>query len=165
MVRTAAETVVVGLGNPLRGDDGVGPEVVRLLDARGLPPGAEAVDAGTGGIGLLDVIGTGARVVVVDCARMGTPPGTIRSFGPREAASRAPSGRLSLHDVDPMQVLELARGLGLGLDLTVVGVEPETLEAGAPLSEAVRAALPAVVEEVLRLLEAPRRKDEAHGGT
>ncbi len=154
---------VVGLGNPLRGDDGVGPEVVRRLAAGPLPEDVEVLDAGTGGVGLLDLLGRYDRAVVVDCARMGLAPGSVRAFRPEEAESRTGTERLGMHDVDPLAVIALGRELGMRLDLTLVGVEPERVEHGAPLSEPVRAAVPEAMRAALRALDGGSRDGENHG--
>jgi hydrogenase maturation protease len=154
---------VVGLGSPLRGDDGVGPEVVRRLAEGGLPEDVDALDAGTGGVGLLDLLGRYDRAVVVDCARMGLPPGSVRSFRPDEARSRSGAERIGMHDVDPLAVIALGRELGMRLEVTLVGVEPERMEHEVGLSESVLAAVPEAMRAALHALEIRRRDGENHG--
>lgn len=154
---------VVGLGNPLRSDDGVGPETVRRLAEAGLPDGVDALDAGIGGVGLLDLLGSYDRAVIVDCARMGLPPGTVRAFRPDEVADRGGAERLGMHDVDPLAVIALGRKLGMDLELTLVGIEPERMEPGETLSDPVRAAVPEAMKAALHALDVRTRDGENHG--
>ena len=77
--------LVLGLGNPLRGDDGIGSRVVEELIRRGLPEGVTALDGGTGGLDLLQVLEGWERVVVVDAADVGREPGQFVRFTPDQA--------------------------------------------------------------------------------
>jgi len=164
------KALVVGVGNVLRQDDGLGVHLVRALAGR-LPPGVEAVDAGTSA---LDALWEGdgvARLVLVDAVAGGEPPGTIYRVPVRELAAQAPShdgeddptspsscgrgGRgvrspLSLHDLDLPAALALAQLAGARLDgVVLVGMEPAALGWGTELSPEVAARLPALVETVL----------------
>jgi hydrogenase maturation protease len=145
--------VVVGVGNALRGDDGVGPEVVRRL--RGEP----GVELCTGaGLALLDALEGADGALVIDALSSGAPPGTIATFdvstrplpGSPAAPARSPGHEIALADS-----LELARALGrLPRRVLVVGIELERLELGEPLSAALAAALDEVVAVVRRELRA-----------
>ena len=152
-------TAVVGLGSRLRGDDGVGVEVLRLL-RDGDSPQAELVDVGSSPIALLDVMETYDRVVVVDCTRMGTAPGSVRAFSPRDVESRSRTQEIGIHDADPLAVFDLGRALGFEPDLVLVGIEPHNLEQGAELSDVVRGALPQAVEMVEEVLARWKEKED-----
>ena len=73
-------TLIIGLGNPLRRDDGVGVRVVELLAARDLPAGVEVVDGGTPGLGLVPLLEGRQRVILVDAADLGREPGAFVRF-------------------------------------------------------------------------------------
>ena len=76
--------LVLGLGNPLRGDDGIGPRVIEALQDRGLPSGVEVIDGGTGGLGLVNMLSCRQRVIIVDAANMRMELVCVRHyFSPR----------------------------------------------------------------------------------
>ena len=142
--------LVAGLGNPLIGDEGVGVRVVQALQERsGLPPDVEVLDLGTAGMKLLHAIRGRRRAILVDCARMGEPPGTIRRFTEQQVRSRKELAGRSLHETDLLGVLELAARLGEKPDEVVLfGIEPADLSAGEGLSDALEARLGEYVEAV-----------------
>lgn len=147
--------VVIGVGNPDRGDDGVGPEVVAHLEG-GVPEGVRLVRlVGADPAGIMDAWSGAARAIVVDAMVSGAAPGTVARFD--AAAGPLPAGvRLaSTHAMGAAEAVELGRALGrLPQSLTVYGVEGATFSAGAGLSPRVAAAVAAaacrIVEEVRR---------------
>ncbi|MBI3361476.1 MAG: hydrogenase maturation protease [Chloroflexi bacterium] len=74
--------VVVGLGNPLRGDDGIGPAVIEWLKQRELPAGVEVMDGGTGGLELIPTLTGRRRALIVDAANLGRAPGKWARLAP-----------------------------------------------------------------------------------
>ncbi len=143
--------LIIGLGNPLRGDDGVGPRVVTELRRRGLPEGVEAIDAGTGGLDLLRVMEGRDAVIVVDAAEVGREPGTFVRFTPEEVRLQLRGRGFSLHDAGLAEALALASALAHPLPpITLFGVQPERIGWEEGLSPAVEEAIPALVEAILR---------------
>ena len=143
--------LVIGLGNPLRGDDGVGPRVVQELNRRGLPEGVIALDVGTGGLDLLRVLEGSKHVVLVDAADVGREPGQFVRFRPDQARLVCAGDRLSLHHAGLGEVLALADALGRALpEIVVFGVQPAQVDWGEGLSHAVEAVLPSLIDEVLK---------------
>lgn len=145
------DVVVIGCGNPLRGDDAVGPEFVRRLRERGLPAGVRCVDAGTGGIDAVLAMRGAAEAVVVDACRSGHPPGTLHDVS-GAALAGAPSGGIDIHAVRWDQALALADAI-CGADrprqVSAWLVEAARFEPGAPLSPAVDRAVEALVSRLL----------------
>jgi len=141
--------VVLGVGNVLLGDEGVGVHAVRRLLERGLPPGVEAFDGGTEGFGLLDLVSTCSRLVVVDCVRGGQAPGTIYRFEPGHISVARERYATSIHQVGILEVLHFAALVGQRPRTTIVGVEPAVLEVSRALSPAVAARLDAVCETAI----------------
>jgi hydrogenase maturation protease len=142
--------LVLGLGNPLRGDDGIGPRVIEALNRRGLPEGATALDAGTGGLDLLQVLEGWERAIIIDAADVGREPGQFVRFTPDEARFVGSQDAMSLHNAGLAEVLALADAVGQPLpEMVIFGVQPEKIGWGERLSEAVEAALPALVDAVL----------------
>ena len=79
----APRCLVLGIGNVLMGDEGIGVHVVRRIPDGALPPGTEILDGGTGGLHLLGPIQAAERVVLVDATVDGAPTGTVRRLRPR----------------------------------------------------------------------------------
>jgi hydrogenase maturation protease len=145
---------IIGLGNPLRGDDGIGPRVIAELKCRGLPEGVAALDAGTGGLDLLHVLEGWERVVVVDAADLEWEPGQFARFTPDEVRLAGSAGALSLHNAGLAEVLALADAVGQSLpEMVIFGVQPGKIDWGEGLSPAVEATLPDLIDAVLEELE------------
>jgi hydrogenase maturation protease len=147
-------TLVLGLGNPLRGDDGVGPFVVKALEERHLPQGVEALDGGSGGLALLQIIEGRDRVIVIDAAEMGRQPGEFVRFQPEEARFAQRSEEFSFHETGLGEALALAKALDQPLpEMVIFGVQPAQMDWGESLSPAVRVAVPDLVEAILAELD------------
>jgi hydrogenase maturation protease len=133
------DVVVVGLGNTLMADEGIGCVIAdHFLGQKEKYPGVEFVDAGTGGMNLLHIISGRKKVIIIDCAVMGTEPGTIKRFTPEQGRSVKQLSHYSLHEADVLQIIEMARRLGECPETTVIfGIEPGRVEHGRELSEAL----------------------------
>lgn len=145
------ETIrIIGVGNPLMGDDGIGVAAVERLAALPLPAGVEVIDGGTGGLTLLDLMAGVERVILLDAVEMGHPPGSIARFDADEIGAETQEIALSLHETGLPAVLALGRELGtLPERITVFGIEPASVERRLGLSPSVAAALGPLVERVL----------------
>ncbi|MCX7838718.1 MAG: hydrogenase maturation protease [Anaerolineae bacterium] len=142
--------LILGLGNPLQGDDGVGCRVVQALQARPLPNNVEVLDGGTPGIGLLNLIEGRARVIIVDAAEMGLAPGEFRRFTANQVTLTGAAQRLSLHRSGVADALALAQALNLQLpEIVFFGVQPASVEWRASLSPTVHDAVPRVIDAIL----------------
>lgn len=147
-----AGSLVIGVGNPYRRDDGVGLVVARRLAGTQLE-GLRVLELRGEGTALMEAWRGGQRVIVVDAVQSGAPPGRIHRLDAR--AQPMPSGlfHCSSHAVGLAEAIELARALGqLPLRLVVYGVEGQTFAAGEGLSPAVAAAAEEVVKRVLQEL-------------
>ncbi|RVW03705.1 hydrogenase maturation protease [Rhodococcus spongiicola] len=136
--------VVIGLGNEYRGDDGVGPAVVRALHGR-LPPPIRVVEVADD-VDLLDVWAGAALAVVVDAVLCTPPiPGRVHRWVVGDGVP-APLGG---HGVDVAAALALARVLGRSPERVVVyAIEGARVGTGAGLSAAVRRAVPATARAI-----------------
>jgi len=155
MSRKTGPLVVLGIGNILLRDDGVGVHVVRELERRVacgdalLPPGAQLVDGGTLGLDLLPLIAGARAVLLVDAALMGGAPGSVvvRRGGALRADRDGPRAVLPTGIDDLLAAAQLADLLPRAVSL--VGVEPGEISAGLDLTAAVRAALPALIARAI----------------
>lgn len=155
--RPRPATLVLGLGNPLRGDDGVGPRVVEELLRRELPANVEVVDGGSGGLTLLQTLEGWERAIVVDTAQMERNPGQFTRFTPQQAKLNPRT--FSPHYASLAEVLTLATALDRTLpDIVIFGVQPDKIGWGEGLSQAVQKALPVLIDAILEELEVPSQK-------
>lgn len=147
-------TLILGIGNLLMGDEGVGVHAIRLLQAESFPPSVEVLDGGTGGFHLLSLFQHDKRIILIDATMDGSPPGTIRIIRPRFASDFPRT--LSAHDIGLRDMVESASLLGAlpSIDLITVAIaeiQPMTME----LSPTIQQTLPKIVESVRKLLDVP----------
>jgi len=149
--------LVLGIGNILMGDEGVGVEVVREVERRPLPAAVTCLDGGTGGFHLLGVLQQARHVVLVDATVDGAPVGTLRRLQPRYSTDYPRT--LTAHDIGLKDLLDAFYLLGAIPHVTLFAVSIAPLqELRLGLSAAVAARVPeiaaAVYEEVCALLAA-----------
>ena len=147
------KTLVIGLGNPLLTDDGVGILVVRAAETRCQQDGVTFAEASVGGLRLLDCLAGYERVIIVDAiqTRDGRP-GDLHRLHPNDLPATTHSG--STHDLSLPGALALGRGVGLALPadraIAIIAIEVEdVLTFGETCTPAVAAAIPRAVEAVL----------------
>ena len=151
---TQHSTIVLGLGNVLRGDDGVGPAVIEWLDRQDLPPGVEAIDGGTSGLDIVSILMGRERAIIVDAANVGRAPGEWERFTPAVAQLKGNDATLSLHSAGFADALALGAALNvLPLTIVIYGVQPQSLDWSPQLSAEVQAAVAAVGQAILREIE------------
>jgi hydrogenase maturation protease len=147
-------TTVIGLGNPLMGDDGLG--VVALEQLREdwtLPAGVELIDGGTWGMKLLPAIEDAKELLLIDAINLDMPPGTDIELE-RHEIPRVFALKVSPHQIDVAEVLALCELRDRLPDrMVALGLQPERIEFGAPLSARVKAKIDSLVANVIYQLE------------
>jgi len=147
--------VVLGIGNILLRDEGIGCHVVHALEEIPLPD-VEIIDGGT----CPDVVQSledVSRLIVVDAARGGGMPGQIYRFHLDEIAIE-PKSFLSIHDMGLVENLMLMRLLHGMDDTVIIGVEPKEIEWGLELSRELQDKIPRIIEAVLAELNGSRNR-------
>ena len=126
------KTIIIGLGNTLMTDDGIGVHVVRRLAETAEPrPDIELVEGGTAGMKLMYLWEGFQSAVLIDAALMGEEPGTIRRFRPEDVKAGIVVSGFSLHEGDLLSVLDLSRRLGnCPAEVTLFGVQPAEVGPG-----------------------------------
>jgi hydrogenase maturation protease len=145
-VETSSRDLVIGVGNPLMGDDGLGIAVVARLAAEW--PNDESlsfVDGGTWGMNLLPLIESANRVMILDAIDRGLSPGTAITLE-RDEIPRYFAIKLSPHQLDLREVLAVAELRGtLPSETIALGLQPERVELSLALSAPVAAAVDGLV--------------------
>jgi hydrogenase maturation protease len=147
--------LVLGVGNLLMGDEGIGVVAIRQLEQKGFAESAELVDGGTSGFHLLGLFRNQQRLILIDAATDGKPVGTVSLIHPRYANDFPPT--LTAHDIGLKDLIESAALLGYWPDVDLItvsigGLSSMTLE----LSPAVAATLPLIEALVKSCLEQPQ---------
>ncbi len=157
MTTTAANgagTLVLGIGNVLLGDEGVGVRVVQQLERDGLPAGVAALDGGTGGLHLLSCLTDHGTVVLVDATLDGRPAGTVAVIEPRFAGDYPRT--LVAHDIGLKDLVDAAQVLDARPHLVLVTISIAAAPAlSLTLSGPVGAAVPRAVAAVREALRRP----------
>jgi hydrogenase maturation protease len=151
-------TLIIGCGNLLRGDDAVGPVLVRRLLDRGLPAGVEVADGGTSGMDVAFRMRGAGRVVLVDASTSGSEPGSIFRLRGEDVEVLPPLEGINLHAFRWDHALAFGRWLlkdDYPTDIEVYLIEAGGFEFGAPLTAPVEAALDELVDHLLADLAAP----------
>jgi hydrogenase maturation protease len=119
------KTLVLGLGNLIMGDEGVGVHVVQAIEKRKLPAGVECLDGGTGGFILLEPLQNADRIVLIDAAADGNPPGTVTRTTPRFSRDYPPT--LTAHDIGVKDLLDAFYMQGGTREVTLyaIAIDPQ----------------------------------------
>ena len=147
--------VVLGVGNLLLSDEGVGVHVANKLMEMDLPPEVDVVEGGTDGFRLMNVVTGASRLIVVDAIKGGGPPGSIYRFDIEDAPTYPDEYKTSVHQIGILEVVHLSELIGEAPETTIIGVEPKSLEMGMELSPAVKAKVSRVIELVLEEINRP----------
>jgi hydrogenase maturation protease len=141
-----ATCVVLGLGNTLHTDDGIGPQAIARLrtDAR-VPADVALIEGGTLGLELLTYIWDCSYLLVLDAVDVGQPPGTLVRMSSQEVQTLPSQG--SVHQLGVADLLVALRVLASRTpEVVLLGVQPASTEWGTELSPAVAAVLPALAD-------------------
>ena len=147
--------LILGLGNLLLSDDGVGPAILaELRRTYGNDDGCvEFLDGGTQGLNLLGCLGGRQALIILDALQLGKGPGTVSVLRSHEAQELPARRSTTAHEGNAGELLAAAALLGeLPQQVFVVGVEPERLSTGLGLSEPVQAAVPQAAARAQQLI-------------
>lgn len=153
------KTLVIGLGNPILGDDGVGWRVAEVLMQHPLPPDVEVDCFALGGLSLMERMTGYSRVILIDAIRSGQKPiGTVSQFTLADLPDLTAGHSASAHDTSLRTALNVGRSMGVPLpkdeEVYLVAVEAEHVyDFSERLSPPVEAAVPVAVAAVLQYLK------------
>ena len=145
-------------------DEGIGvaliEELGKLAAAGKLPSDdVEYYDGGCGGMYLLHSIAERKKAILIDCCLMGADPGTIRRFTPDDVNSVKQMAHLSLHEIDILKVIELAKQIGQCPDnIVIFGIEPVKIEPQMHLNDAITAKIPDYIAAIEKEIRNPKSR-------
>ena len=150
----AKSTVVLGLGNPLMADDGVGIVALnRLRSTWEVPSEVRLEDGGTWGMTLLPLIETADKLLLLDAIRLHQLPGTLHRLG-WDDLPRYLAHKLSPHQIDLKEILALCELRGsIPGEVVALGIEPARIELDVELSPEVERGIPQLVHSAVAVLE------------
>jgi hydrogenase maturation protease len=145
------KTLVLGVGNLLLRDEGVGIHVIRALEKENLPFGIDLIDGGTGGLHLLGWLEKYDRIIMIDATLDQNPPGTVRLIRPRYVSDFPPL--MSAHEIGLRDMIEAMAISGNIPEIQLIVVSVADIgEVGMELSEEVEAAIPEVINLVKSII-------------
>ena len=140
--------LVLGVGNTIQMDDGIGIHVIEEMKKHPLPQDIDLFDGGTLGYDLLGIIEGREKIIVVDAVKGQQPPGTLYKFSPDDLP--AENNYDSLHQLGIIEAIRLAGLQDKAPDQTVIiGVEPEVIDWGLSLTDTVKKKIPRIIEMVM----------------
>ena len=142
------DVLVLGVGNILLGDEGIGVHVVRELEKEKLPGNVELMDAGTALFSIVHLLKKRKKVIVIDAAKGGEEPGTIYRILSSQIENEH-SKILSMHEMGLRECLVTLEQEGVFQDIVIIGVEPDLIDWGVQLSSRLQQKLPEIIRAVL----------------
>jgi hydrogenase maturation protease len=144
--------LIIGIGNMLCRDEGVGVHVIEEMEDMKLPEHIELLDIGTSTLDLVSHLEGVRKLIAVDALKAGGPPGTIYRFTPEDLLPKE-GGPISLHEIGLLESLDATKKMGREIETVIIGVEPKVLDWGVELSEEVKKKIPAIIEAVQKELD------------
>ena len=141
--------LVLGIGNILLRDEGVGVRVIEQMQELRLPDDVELVDGGTAGADLLDVLAERQKVIVIDAVQAEAEPGTVLRFTADDLV-RPDGVGISLHEMGLAEALTMTKQLGCAPEeVLIFGIKPKDITCGLELSAEIAPSVPEVIRLVL----------------
>ena len=141
--------MILGIGNILLRDEGIGPHVIDKLKGIKLPDYVELLDGGTGGADLLDFICNRQKLIVVDAIQTDIEPGSIMRLTTDDLAADSRQS-ISLHEFGLLETLTMAKQLDCEpREVIIIGVKPKNITPGVEISDEVSSVVPNILESIL----------------
>ena len=148
--------MVMGVGNVLLSDEGLGVRFLDELGKRSLPPDVELLEGGTAGLELVHLIQEVDYLIVVDAINAKSEPGALFRFQPGDVKVFPDQYEVSFHQIGIVEVLAMANVLGHAPQTLIFGIQPKTLDWGLEVSPEIQALFPRLCELVLEEIDSIR---------
>lgn len=139
------DIIIIGIGNILQRDDGIGVHIIKQLEKENLPSTIELVDGGTSTLSMLGYFMDYKNIIVVDSLKGGLEAGTIYKIKPEEIANYKKKN-LSIHDVQILDVVKMANLAGSFPKVTIFGIEPSEIFFSLEMTDIIKDKIPNVVK-------------------
>lgn len=151
------QTLIVGVGNRLLGDEGIGPHIADHLSRLSMPPGVGVLDCGCDLLNLVSYIDEPRKIVLVDAIRAGGKPGQIHKFGfsDLEAVQVRTQSAHQVQVVDALRLLRQVHPCLADCEIIVIGIEPKAVELNTDLSTEVTESIAELTRLVLEEISVP----------
>jgi hydrogenase maturation protease len=146
--------VILGVGNLLLSDEGIGVHIAQRMMTMDWPPEVQVVEGGTDGFGLVNVIVQADRLILVDAVKGGGQPGSIYRFEIEDCPPYPDFFKTSVHQISILEVINLSSLVGSTPRTTIIGIEPVCLEMGMELSPSIEQKIPRVIQMIQAEVEA-----------
>jgi len=141
------ETAIIGIGNILLKDDGIGIYTIKELEKYSLPSNIELVDGGTSTLDMLKYFMDFKNIIIVDSLRGGNTPGTVYKLIPEDIKNYKKEN-LSIHDVQILDVIKIANLMGYNPRVTIYGIEPNDIRLGMEISDLLISKIPIIIKHI-----------------
>ncbi|ADG81147.1 hydrogenase maturation protease [Thermincola potens JR] len=145
--------VVLGVGNILLQDEGVGIHVIQALQKMSLPENVDVIEGGTAGLELLPLIEDYSHMIVVDAVNAGEKPGTLFRFKPDDVTGFPGNIETSVHQLGLLEVLQMGKLIGKLPDTVIIAVQPKSFDWGMELTPELQAKMPQIIDLVFKEIE------------
>ena len=145
------KVLILGVGNILQKDDGIGVHIVQYIQDQHipLPDNVEVVDGGTAGYDLIPIIQGHDKVIIVDALKVEDRPGSIYRFSAEHLAAQ--ENTFSMHDIGIRGIIDSLKIMGEQPSIEIIGIVPEdiaTLDIG--ISDSVKGSIPQAVKQIIQ---------------
>jgi hydrogenase maturation protease len=151
--------IIIGIGNTLRADDGIGCKIIEELKTEQLPKEVELVDIGSDTFSLVGYFEKKLPVLVIDCAQMDKVPGTVIKFDIEESDLPVLDKAIFVHGFGFSEIYKMAKSLYGTIDCTIIGIQPKSIEFNRGLSKVVEEKIPFIKNMVIEEIKKHAKKD------
>ncbi len=141
--------LVMGVGNILMADEGIGVEIVNKMQALDLPDHVELLDGGTAGLDLMPYMKDKKKIIIIDCINSKEPPGTVYKMTPLDLEKNNTIPINSMHQITLAETIQLSRLLGNKAEIVVIGITPKNYK---HYSLEISPELEAVKDKVIKIV-------------
>ena len=146
--------LVMGVGNILMADEGIGVEIVNKMQALDLPDHVELLDGGTAGLDLMPYMKDKKKIIIIDCIDTEDPPGTVYRMTPLDLEEISTFTISSMHQIGLAETIQMSRLLGNNADVIIIGIAPKNFKKySLEISPELEGVIDRVIEIVLQEIE------------
>lgn len=146
--------LVLGVGNILMADEGIGVQIVNKMQTLDLPENVELLDGGTAGLDLIPYMKDKKKIIIIDCIDTDDPPGTVYRMTPLDLQEINTFTISSMHQIGLAETIQLSRLLGNDAEMVIIGITPKNYkDYSLEISPELKAVVNRVIEFVIQEIE------------